>query len=83
MKLSIGQGSRSGTGRPGDVARAVVDLILDLLEALRGDGREVMSFREILPDQTVVILHTAFFPRTVEPPPKSGRGIHLRLRPGD
>ena len=45
-----------------DVARAIVDLLLDLQEALRSDRREVMPFGEILPDQSVVVLHPALFP---------------------
>jgi hypothetical protein len=40
----------------------MVDLLLDLPEALRSDRREVMPFGKILSDQTVVVLHTAFFP---------------------
>ena len=35
-----------------DVARAIVDLLLDLQEALRSGRREVMPFGEILPDQS-------------------------------
>jgi hypothetical protein len=38
-----------------DLARAVVDLLLDLLEPFQSDGAEVMSFGEILPDQSVVV----------------------------
>ena len=45
-----------------DVARAIVDLLLDLQEALRSDCCEVMPFGEILPDQSVVVLHPALFP---------------------
>jgi hypothetical protein len=45
-----------------DVARTAADLLLDLQEALRSDRCEVMPFGKILPDQTIVILHPAFFP---------------------
>ena len=48
-----------------NVSRAIVDLILNLLEPLRGDRREVMAFWKILPDQTVIIFHPAFFPWAV------------------
>ena len=45
-----------------DVARTVIDLLLDLKESLQGDRCEIITFWEILPDQAVVILHPAFFP---------------------
>ena len=51
MMLSGGQGGRSRTGSQENVARAGVDLLLNLQEALRRDGREVMSFWKILPDR--------------------------------
>ena len=44
-----------------DLARTVVDLLLNLLEPFLRDGGEVMSFGEILPDKPVVVLHTALF----------------------
>src|ERR1035437_901073 len=48
-----------------DVARAVIDLLLDLTKALQSDLCEIITFWKILPDQTVVVLHPAFFPRSV------------------
>ena len=48
-----------------DVARAVVDLLLDLKESLLGDHCEIITFWKILPDQAVVVLHPAFFPGPV------------------
>ena len=48
-----------------DLARTVVDLLLNLLEPFLRDGGEVMSFGEILPDKPAVVLHTALLPRMV------------------
>ena len=48
-----------------DLARTVVDLLLNLLEPFLRDGGEVMSFGEIMPDKPVVVLHTALFPGMV------------------
>ena len=48
-----------------DLARTVVDLLLNLLEPFLRDGSEVISFGEILPDKPVVVLHTALFPGMV------------------
>ena len=45
-----------------DFARTVVDFLLNLLEPFLRDGSEVISFREILPDKPVVVLHTALLP---------------------
>jgi hypothetical protein len=64
----IKAGDHGGVGRDclklvgEDVARATIDLLLDLLESLWSDRGEVMPFGEMLSDRIVMNFYPAFFP---------------------